>query len=594
LFYKLKGAVFIACAAFCSTVTVAKPAIAAPASITAAQTAAQPQAKAAAADSRPAAELIIHNARIWTVNAKQPEAEALAVLNGRFVAVGTEAEVMRWQGPHTRIVDAKGNRLLPGFNDAHVHFSDGGASLSSVQLVNVTSLKEFVQRIADYAAHAPKGEWIRNGEWDETKWSPAKLPTRQDIDAVTPDNPVAIDRYDGHMLLANSKALALAGITAKTADPPGGVIVRDARGEPTGALKDAATELLQKAEPPLNFAQRRRAIEAALRESAMRGVTSVQDMSLDYGDLAVYSQLQAEDKLTVRVYGAPLIAGVEDQAKLGLGHAFGSPSLRIGALKMFADGSLGSRTAYFTQPYTDEPGNRGLLFSDMLPLIKAGERLMRADAANLQVCTHAIGDAAIKTALDLYQAVDKSDGRKDRRWRIEHAQHMAEADFDRFAQLQVIASVQPYQAIDDGRWAEARIGHDRASRTYAFRTFMQHGVRLAFGTDWPVAPLDPILTLYAAVTRATLDGKYPEGWFPEQKLSIQDAIAAYTIGSAYAEFQEHVKGSIEPGKLADMVLLSQDVLKIAPAAIRDTHVLKTFLGGVEIYDAAAARPGRPP
>ena len=572
---------------------MAKPAIAAPASTTAAQTAAQTQAKAAAADSRPAAELIIHNALIWTVNAKQPEAEALAVLNGRFVAVGTEAEVMRWQGPHTRIVDAKGNRLLPGFNDAHVHFSDGGASLSSVQLVNVTSLKDFVQRIADYAAHAPKGEWIRNGEWDETKWSPSRLPTRQDIDAVTPDNPVAIDRYDGHMLLVNSKALALAGITAKTPDPPGGLIVRDASGEPTGALKDAATELLQKAEPPLNFAQRRRAIDAALRESAMRGVTSVQDMSLNYGDLAVYSQLQAEDKLTVRVYGAPLIAGVEDQAKLGLGHAFGSPSLRIGALKMFADGSLGSRTAYFTQPYTDEPGNRGLLFSDMLPLIKAGERLMRADAANLQVCTHAIGDAAIKTALDLYQAVDKSDGRKDRRWRIEHAQHMAAADFDRFAQLQVIASVQPYQAIDDGRWAEARIGHDRASRTYSFRSFLQHGVRLAFGTDWPVAPLDPILTLYAAVTRATLDDKYPDGWFPEQKLSIQEAIAAYTIGSAYAEFQERVKGSIEPGKLADMVLLSQDVLKIAPAAIRDTHVLNTFLGGVEIYNAAAARPARP-
>jgi hypothetical protein len=249
---------------------------------------------------------------------------------------------------------------------------------------------------------------------------------------------------------------------------------------------------------------------------------------------------------------------------------------------------LGSRTAYFTQPYTDEPGNRGLLFSDMLPLIKAGERLMRADAANLQVCTHAIGDAGIKTALDLYQAVDKNDGPKDRRWRIEHAQHMAAADFDRFAQLHVIASVQPYQAIDDGRWAEARIGHDRASRTYAFRTFVQHGVRLAFGTDWPVAPLDPILTLYAAVTRATLDDKYPEGWFPEQKLSIQESIAAYTMGSAYAEFQDQEKGSIEPGKLADMVLLSQDVLAIAPATIRDTHVLKTFLGGVEIYAAATA------
>ena len=531
------------------------------------------------------ADLIVHNAHIWTVNPKQPQAEALAVLNGRFVAVGSEAAVMHWQGPHTLIVDAKGNRLLPGFNDAHVHFSDGGATLSAVQLTGVTSLKEFVRKIADYAAHAPKGEWIRNGNWDETKWSPAALPTRQDIDAATPDNPLILDRYDGHMVLANSKALALAGITSKSPDPPGGVIVRDAAGQPTGALKDAAIELLRRVVPPLDGAQRRRAIERAMQEAASHGVTSVQDMSLDYGDLAVYSQLLEQNKLTVRVYGAPLISRVEDQAQLGLGHAFGGPSLRIGALKMFADGSLGSRTAYFIQPYADEPGNRGLLFSDMLPLVKAGQRLARADAANLQLCTHAIGDAAVATVLDLYQAIEKSDGPRDRRWRIEHSQHLAPSDFDRYAQLHVIASVQPYQAIDDGRWAEMRIGHERASRMHAYRTFLDHGVRLAFGTDWPVAPLDPVLTLYAAVTRATLDGKNPQGWFPEQKLSIQEAIATYTMGSAYAEFQERDKGSIEPGKLADMVLLSQDVLNIAPAAIRDTHILKTWLGGVNIYDS---------
>jgi len=538
-------------------------------------------------DSRPAADLIVRSARIWTVNPAQPQAEAVAVLQGRITAVGSDAAVMSWRGPSTRVVDAKGGRLLPGFNDAHVHFSDGGASLAAVQLTDATSIKEFVKRISDYASHAPKGEWIRNGEWDETKWSPARLPTRQDIDAATADNPVALDRYDGHMILVNSKVLALAGITSKTPDPPGGVIVRDATGEPTGALKDAATELVQHIAPPLTAAQRRRAIDGALHEAAMRGVTSVQDMTLDYGDLAVYSQLLDEGKLSVRVYGAPPIAKLEDQAQLGIGRAFGGPALRIGALKMFADGSLGSRTAYFIQPYADEPANRGLLYSDMLPLIKAGQRLMRADAANLQVCTHAIGDAGIATTLDLYQAVEKADGPRDRRWRIEHAQHMAAKDFERFAQLHVIASVQPYQAIDDGRWAEARIGHDRASRTYAFRTFMDHGVRLAFGTDWPVAPLDPMLTLYAATTRATLDGKYPQGWFPEQKLTIQEAIAAYTMGSAYAEFQEHDKGSIEPGKLADMVLLSQDVLTIAPAAIRDSHVLKTWVGGVEVYDATA-------
>jgi predicted amidohydrolase YtcJ len=537
-------------------------------------------------DPGPAADLIIRHARIWTVNPAQPQAEAVAVLNGRITAVGSDAAVLRWRGPQTRVVDAQGNRLLPGFNDAHVHFSDGGRALSAVQLNDATSLKDFVKRIAAYAARQPKGEWIRSGNWDETKWSPASLPTRQDIDAVTPDNPVSLDRYDGHMILVNSKVLVIAGITAKTPDPPGGLIVRDAAGEPTGALKDAAIELVEKVAPPPSPAQRRHAIETSLHWAAKLGVTSVQDMSLDYGDLSVYSQLLREGKLSVRLYGAPLIATVEDQAQLGLGHAFGGPSLRIGALKMFADGSLGSRTAYFHEPYSDEPGNRGLLFSDMLPLERAGQRLLRADAANLQVCTHAIGDAAISAVLDLYENVEKTDGPRDRRWRIEHAQHMAPGDFARFAQLHVIASVQPYQAIDDGRWAEIRIGHERAGRMHAYRTFIDHGVRLAFGTDWPVVTLDPLLTLYAATTRATLDGKHPQGWFPEQKLSIQEAIAAYTLGSAYAEFQEHEKGSIEPDKLADFVLLSQDVLAIAPAAIRDTHVLTTWLGGVEIYDSA--------
>jgi predicted amidohydrolase YtcJ len=540
---------------------------------------------AAPDDAHPAADLIIRNARVWTVNPKQPQAEAVAILDGRITAVGSDSVALLWRGPKTRVVDANGHRLLPGFNDAHVHFADGGAALTAVQLNDATSLQEFVKRIADYAAHAPKGEWIRSGNWDETKWSPAALPTRKDIDAVTPDNPVSLDRYDGHMIIVNSKVLELAGITARTSDPPGGVIVRDASGQPTGALKDAAIELVDHVTPVPTATQRRRIIDNALREAASHGVTSVQDMTLDYGDMAVYSQLLREGKLSVRFYGAPPIEKVSDQAKLGVGHAFGNASLRIGAVKMFADGSLGSRTAYFFEPFTDEPKNRGLLFKDMLPLSRTRERLKLADASELQVCTHAIGDAAISTILDLYQEIEKRDGPRDRRWRIEHAQHMAARDFERFAQLHVIASVQPYQAIDDGRWAEARIGHDRAGRTYAFRTFIDHGVRLAFGTDWPIAPLDPLLTLYAATTRATLDGKFPQGWFPEQKVSIQEAIAAYTLGSAYAEFQEHEKGSIEPGKLADLVLLSEDVLTIAPAAIRDAHVLNTWVGGVEVYAA---------
>jgi predicted amidohydrolase YtcJ len=544
---------------------------------------------AAAAD-RPAADLLVEHARIWTVDPSRPEAEAVAVLDGRIVAVGSDTEVQAWQGPRTRVVDAGGRRLLPGFNDAHVHFSDGGASLASVQLNDATSAAEFARRIGAQARSIPAGRWILEGNWDETKWKPAELPTRQLIDAVTRDHPVSVNRYDGHMVLLNSKALALAGITAETPDPPGGVIVRDARGEPTGALKDAAMALVDQVIPAPTRAERRAAIERALREAASLGVTSVQDMAnppVDYGDLGMLAELLGEGRLTARVYVAPLITGVEDQAKLGIRRAFGGPSLRIGALKGYADGSLGSRTAYFFEPFLDQPGNRGLLSDTMQPLSRTREYLARADATGLQVCIHAIGDAAISTVLDLYAEVEKTGGPRDRRWRIEHAQHMAAKDFDRFAALKVIASVQPYHAIDDGRWAEARIGHDRASRTYAFRTFRDHGVRLAFGTDWPVAPLNPMLTLYAATTRATLDERNPGGWFPEQKLSIEEAIESYTLGSAYAEFQEHEKGSITPGKLADFVLLSEDVLKLPPAELRRVRVLRTWVGGAEVYNAAA-------
>src|SRR6266852_5526298 len=533
------------------------------------------------AQTKPAADLIIQNARVWTVDASRPEAEAVAILGDRIVAVGSSHELDAWRGPHTRVVDAAGKRLLPGFNDAHVHFMDGGSQLDNVQLNDATSPQEFARRIRERAAKAAKGEWMLGGDWDETKWNPAELPTKELIDAATPETPVAVNRYDGHMILANSLALKLAGITAQTPEPAGGVIVRDRQGNPTGALKDAAQDMLFKAVPPPSHDQRRHAIERALEHAASLGVTSVQHMNPDYADIAIYSELLEEGNLTTRIYAAPLIAQVDDQVKIGIRHAFGGPYLRLGALKSYADGSLGSATAYFFEPFNDQPNNRGLLSDAMHPVSLMRDRMMRADAAGLQICAHAIGDAGISAILDIYGEIEKAHGGRDRRWRNEHAQHMAAKDFDRFAQLHVIASVQPYQAIDDGRWAEARIGHDRASRTYAFRTFIDHGVRLAFGTDWPIAPLDPLLTLYAATTRATLDGKYSQGWFPEQKVSIQEAIAAYTVGSAYAEFQEHEKGSLEPGKLADLVLLSQDVLTIAPAAIRDTHVLKTWLGGVE-------------
>jgi len=540
------------------------------------------------AQTRPAADLIIQNARIWTVDPSLPEAESVAILGDRIVAVGSNQQVDAWHGPQTRVVDAAGKRLLPGFNDAHVHFTDGGAQLDSVELNDATSPQEFARRIGERATKTTKGEWVLGGDWDETKWSPAELPTKELIDAVTPATPVAVNRYDGHMVLANSLALKLAGITAQTPDPAGGVIVRDKQGNPTGALKDAAEDLLFKAVPPPSHDQRRHAIERALEHAASLGVTSVQHMNPDYADIAIYSELLDEGKLTTRIYAAPLITQVDDQVKIGIRRAFGGPYLRIGAVKAYSDGSLGSTTAYFFEPYSDQPGNRGLLSDEMHPISLMQDRMMRADTAGLQICTHAIGDAGISAILDIYAAIEKEHGSRDRRWRIEHSQHLAVKDFDRFAQLHVIASVQPYHAIDDGRWAEGRIGHDRASRTYAFRTLLNHGVRLAFGTDWEVAPLNPMLTLYAATTRATLDGKNPDGWFPEQKLTIKEGIEAYTMGSAYAEFQESEKGSITPGKLADMVLLSDDVLSIDPVKIRDVKVFKTWVGGKLTYDNGAA------
>jgi predicted amidohydrolase YtcJ len=539
-------------------------------------------------DSKPAADLIITNASVWTVDNARPKAQAVAVLGDRIVAVGSSAEVDAWRGPRTQVIDAGGKLLLPGFNDSHVHFMSGGQQLDNVEVNDATSSEEFVRRIAENARKTPKGQWMTGGDWDETKWDPAQLPTKEMIDPVTPNNPVFISRYDGHMALANSEALRLAGVTAKTPDPPGGFIVRDAQGSPTGALKDAATDFVFKIIPPLTHEQRRHAAKRALAHAAALGVTSVQEMNPEFADIAAYAELLQQGELTTRIYAAPLITQVDDEAKVGVRHAFGGPYLRIGAVKGYADGSLGSGTAYFFEPFLNQPNNRGLLSDEMHPISLMRDRMMKADAAGLQICTHAIGDQGISTILDLYTDVVKAHGEADRRFRIEHAQHMAAKDFDRFAQLHVIASMQPYHAIDDGRWAEGRIGHDRASRTYAFRTFLNHGVRLAFGTDWSVAPLNPLFGVYAAVTRATLDGKNPGGWFPEQKLTVAEAVEAYTMGSAYAEFQDQEKGSIARGKLADMVLLSDDIFAIDPVKIRDVKVLRTFVGGKQVFDASTA------
>jgi predicted amidohydrolase YtcJ len=547
----------------------------------------------ASAETRPEAESIITNAKVWTVDRNRPQAEAVAIIGNTIVAVGTGAEIDSWRGPQTRIIDAAGKLLLPGFNDAHVHFISGSMQLDQVQLNDARTKEEFIRRIAEQAKKTPKGEWILGGDWDEQNWAEqeptAGLPTREWIDSVTPDTPVFVNRHDGHESLANSFALKLAAVTAKTQAPAGGEIVRDAQGNPTGLLKDAAMSLVDHVIPTITPQRRMRAAKRGLEHAASLGVTSLQDMNPENADLATYSLLAERGELTARIHVAPLETRWQDQAKLGIRRGFGSDFLALGAVKGFADGSLGSTTAYFFDSYADAPNKRGLLSDEMQPPEKMLERLKGADAAGIQLCIHAIGDHAISIVLDMFEQIAKANGPRERRFRIEHAQHIAPKDFDRFARLQVIASMQPYHAIDDGIWAERRIGPVRIKTTYAFRTLLDRGVHLAFGTDWNVAPLNPMLGLYAAVTRETLDGKNPYGWVPEQKIRISEAIEAYTLGSAYAEFREKEKGSITPGKLADLVLLSDDLLTINPEAIKNVKVEFTMVDGRIVYGNPPAK-----
>jgi predicted amidohydrolase YtcJ len=535
------------------------------------------------AQSKPSATLIISNAAVYTVDKQRPKAEAVAVIGDRIVAVGSRAEIDSWRGAQTNVIDAGGKLVLPGFNDAHVHFIQGGAQIDQVNLVDAATPNEFANRIAAQVKKMPKGEWILGGRWDETKWSKPELPTKELVDPLTGDTPMFVERYDGHEALANSAAMKLAGVDIKTAEVPGGIIVRDASGNPTGIFKDAAMALIYKAIPPMTHEQRLRAARAALKHAASLGVTSVQHMNPEFADVAAYSQLAEKGELTTRMYAVPMETEWRDQAKVGIRHAWGSSYLRLGAIKGYADGSLGSRTAYMFEPFTDDPGNRGLLSDEMHPPSAMRDRLMQADAAGLQLRVHAIGDRAISMVLDIFADIEKEHGYHDQRFVIEHAQHMAQKNFERFAKLHVIASMQPYHAIDDGRWAEARLGHDRARDSYAWRSFLDHGVTLAFGTDWPVAPLDPMQGLYAAVTRATLDGKNPGGWIPEEKITLPEAVEAYTIGAAFTEFQEREKGSITPGKLADMMIMSDNIFDVKPEAIRKVKVKTTIVGGKVAY-----------
>jgi hypothetical protein len=528
-------------------------------------------------------DLVLANGKVWTGDAARPWAEAVAVRDGKIYAVGTAAELRKIASSGTKLVDLGGSLVLPGFIDSHTHFLAGGFALKSIRLREAKSREDFVGRIAAKARELGPGRWILNGDWDHQQFTPVELPRKDWIDAVTPDNPVCINRLDGHMILANSLALKLAGVTKATPVPPGGEIEKDAStGEPTGILKDEAMGLVYGKIPDPSFDERLEAAEASVRHAAENGVTSVHEMA-DASSLEVFQELARRGRLTTRVDVYIPITEVETLARLKLRSPFGGPYLKLAGLKGFMDGSLGSATAYFFEPYTDDPKTRGLLNGQMFPEGIMEKRILEADRAGLQLAIHAIGDRANSMLLDMYEKAVAANGPRDRRWRVEHAQHFRPADIVRFGKLGLVAAVQPYHLIDDGRWAERKIGPERAKTTYAFESLRRAGAVLAFGSDWTVAPLVPILGIYAAVTRRTLDGKNPGGWIPQEKVSVEEAVRAYTVNGAWVEFAEGMKGSIGPGKVADMVVLDRNIFTIPPEEIGQARVRMTFLDGRIIY-----------
>jgi len=523
--------------------------------------------------------LSIVNGRVWTGVADRPWAEAVALSDDRIVAVGSDDEIRALTGPSARVIDARGGLVAPGFIDSHVHFLSGGMNLASVQLRDARTPAEFICRIKAFASTVQPGVWITGGDWDHQNWG-GELPASSWIDSITPDNPVWINRLDGHMALANGAAMRAAKVPSTGGDVAGGTIVRDASGHPTGVFKDNAQDLIDPAVPDATPAMLDRALDAAMAYVAERGVTSVDHMGT-WSDLAVFERARNGGKLRTRIYAAvPLSTWARLRDTIAArGH--GDSWLRIGGLKGFVDGSLGSHTAAMMEPFTDAPRDSGLLVNTPEDLYSWTSN---ADKAKLHVIVHAIGDRAIDLQLNIFERVERENGPRDRRFRIEHAQHIAPRDIPRFAQLGVIPSMQPYHAIDDGRWAEKVIGPERAKTTYAVRSLRDAGARLAFGSDWFVAPATPLEGIYAAVTRRTLDDKHPEGWVPAQKIGVEDALRAYTTGGAFASFEEGEKGALAPGMLADVVVVDRDLTAIPPETIREARIMYTIVGGRIVFD----------
>lgn len=524
---------------------------------------------------------IYTNANVYTVDEKNPSANAFVVEAGKFLFVGDSKDALNFKNSETEVIDLGGKLVLPGLIDNHTHFISGGTYLNGLDLRPAKSIAEFVEILKRYV-ETHKGKWILGGNWDHEAWEKTDLPIKEWIDPFSENTPILIDRFDGHMALANSYALKLAGINKNTPDPAGGKIEKDpVTGEPTGILKDNAMYLVLAIIPEQSFEENVEALKSALAEARRLGITSVHDIT-SANDFKVMNKFDKEGALTCRIYTRIPVSQFRNLVNTGIDFNTGSEFLKLGSLKAFADGSLGSSTAWFFEPYFQDPSTSGLPM-DIILNDSLSSWAFAADKAGLQLSIHAIGDKANSYILDVFEKIKEVNPEWDRRFRIEHAQHLKKSEIKRFREIGVIASVQPYHCIDDGVWAEKRIGPERIHEAYPIRTLINEGVQVCFGSDWPVAPLNPLWGIYAAATRRTFDDKNPGGWIPDEKITVEEAIKCYTINNAYAGFSENTLGSITTGKFADFIVLSENILKIDPVKIWDVQVLRTVVGGKTVY-----------
>lgn len=535
------------------------------------------------------ADLIFKNANIITMDEKNPRAQAIAIRGDKILAVGSNQQIERFRGRGTKVLDLEGKTIVPGLIDAHVHLISLGKSLSILNLEGTSSLDEVLEMVKEKVQRAKPAEWILGRGWDQNDWPIKEFPTRWDLDRVAPQNPVHLTRICGHMVWVNSRVLEMAGITKETKSPEGGKIIHDpSTGEPTGVFVDQAIDLVERIIPPPTYQQKKEYAKRAIRGCLRVGLTEVHDASVELEMVKIYKELLKEGNLPLRLYlmlrgpGKAVKAYLERGPEIGLGDR----RLTIRAIKLFADGSLGSRGAALLEPYSDAPGERGLITMDP---DTACEIMVRALERGFQVCTHAIGDSANRLVLNLIERALKGHPSRDHRFRIEHAQVIAPEDIPRFAKLGVIPSMQPAHCTSDMYWAEDRLGPERVKGAYAWRSLLDTGVRIPGGSDAPVESINPLWGIYAAVTRQDHKGWPQGGWHPEQRVSREEALRMFTLDAAYGAFEEKIKGSLEKGKLADLTVLSKDIMRVPAPEILQTEVLMTVVGGKIVFEEGSRR-----